>query len=153
MKIERLIESSRFVALIGIFSMLLLSLICFGWGALRGFDATMLIIRTVGRDPEIAAALISAVDVFLIATVLYVVAVSMYELFIGDLNLPEWMIAHNLFELKAKLSGVVILIMAIKFLEKVVEWKAPLDTLYFGIAIAFVSAALIALNATSKTKD
>lgn len=153
MKTERLIESSRYVALIGILSLLILSIVCFGWGALRGFDAAMLIIRTVGRDPEIAPALIGAVDVFLIATVLYVVAVSMYELFIGDLNLPEWMIAHNLFELKAKLSGVVILIMAIKFLEKVVEWKAPQDTLYFGIAIAVVSAALIAMSATSKTKD
>ena len=73
-------------------------------------------------------ALIAVVDVFLIATVLFVVAVSLYEMFIGDLKLPEWMVAHNLYELKSKLSGVIILVMAMKFLEKLVDWKAPQDT-------------------------
>ena len=148
----RLLESSRFVALIGIFSLMILAAACFGWGALRAADAVMLIVLSLGRDPEIAVALIAVVDVFLIATVLFVVAVSLYEMFIGDLNLPEWMVAHNLYELKSKLAGVVILVMAMKFLEKLVEWKAPQDTLYFGLAIAVVSAALIGMSYLNKTK-
>jgi uncharacterized membrane protein YqhA len=47
------------------------------------------------------------IDAFLIAIALYVFTVSIYELFVADLNLPDWMIAHNLDELKAKLSGII----------------------------------------------
>jgi uncharacterized membrane protein YqhA len=149
----RLLESSRFVALIGIFALMILAIACFAWGALRAADAIMLIVMSLGRDPEIAVALIAVVDVFLIATVLFVVAVSLYEMFIGDLKLPEWMVAHNLYELKSKLSGVIILVMAMKFLEKLVDWKAPQDTMYFAISIAVVSAALVAMGYLNKDKN
>ena len=149
----RLLESSRFVALIGIFTLVILAIACFAWGALRAAEAIMLIVMSLGRDPEIAVALIAVVDVFLIATVLYVVGVSLYEMFIGDLNLPEWMVAHNLYELKSKLGGVIILVMALKFLEKLVDWKAAQDTLYFAVAIAVVSAALIGMGYLNKGKD
>ena len=89
----------------------------------------------------------------MIATVLFVVAVSLFEMFIGGLDVSEWMIAHNLYELKSKLAGVVILVMAMKFLEKLFEWKAPQDMLYFGLAIAVVSAALIVMIYFNKNKD
>jgi uncharacterized membrane protein YqhA len=149
----RLLESSRFVALIGIFSLIVLAITCFAWGALKAANAVMLIVLSLGRDPDIAVALIGVVDVFLIATVLFVVGVSLYEMFIGDLHVPEWMVAHNLYELKSKLSGVIILVMAMKFLEKLWDWKAPQDTLYFALAISVVSAVLVAMSYLNKGKD
>jgi hypothetical protein len=36
--------------------------------------------------------------------------------------------------------------MAVLFLEHLVEWQAPQDTLYYGIAFAVVSAVLIAFS-------
>ena len=149
----KLLESSRFVALIGTFTLVILAIACFAWGALRAAEAIILIVMSLGRDPEIAVALIAVVDVFLIATVLFVVGVSLYEMFIGDLHLPEWMVADNLYELKSKLGGVIILVMAMKFLEKLVDWKAAQDTMYFAIAIAVVSAALIGMGYLNKGKD
>jgi uncharacterized membrane protein YqhA len=41
----------------------------------------------------------------------------MYELFINKLALPDWMLAHNLHELKSKLGGVIVLVMVVKFLS------------------------------------
>jgi uncharacterized membrane protein YqhA len=55
-------------------------------------------------------------------------------------------VADNLHDLKAKLSSVIILVMAVTFLEHIVEWKNPRDTFYFNLAVAVVSAALIAFS-------
>jgi|GEM_PF-3935062 len=43
---------------------------------------------------------------------------------------------------KARLISVIILIMAVTFLEHIVEWKNPFDLLMFGVAIAVVALIL-----------
>ena len=53
--------------------------------------------------------------------------------------LPDWMLAHDLNELKDKLGGVIILVMVVKFLEHLVEWEDPQGSLFFAIAVAVVS--------------
>src|SRR5512140_1561465 len=142
----RLLEKSRYVGIIGILSLLLASVAAFLWGAYKTVLAIVGMITSYGKDPFIAVSLIELVDSFLIATALFVFAVSMYEMFIGKIGLPEWMLANNLPELKEKLGGVIILVMVVTFLEHLVEWKAPLDSLFFAIAVGIVSAALIALS-------
>ena len=42
------------------------------------------------------------------------------------------------------IATVIILVMGITFLKHLVEWSDPQGTLYFGIAVAAVSGALIA---------
>ena len=106
----------------------------------------MTIVTTYGQGASIADDLIELVDAFLIAVALFIFAASLYELFIGKLNLPDWMLAHNLYELKSKLSGVIVLVMAVKFLEQVIVWQNAYETLLFGLAIGIVSAVLIALS-------
>lgn len=132
--------------MIGIASLLAAAAAAFGWGMVKTIRVMAIIVTSFGQDPYIAVALIELVDGFLIATALYMFAVSMYELFIAKLDLPPWMLAHDLHELKAKLSGVIILVMAVRFLEHLVEWKDPSGTLFFGIAVAIVSAALVLLS-------
>jgi uncharacterized membrane protein YqhA len=61
-------------------------------------------------------------------------------------SLPEWLIIRNLHDLKVKLSSVIVLVMGIIFLEHLVEWKDPQGTLFFGTAVAVVSASLIAFG-------
>jgi len=85
-------------------------------------------------------------DTFLIAIALLVFSVGIYELFIEDLSLPEWLVIHNLHDLKAKLGSIIILVMAVTFLKHLVEWRDPQGTYYFGISVAVVSAALIAFS-------
>lgn len=143
---QRLLEGSRYISVIGIVSLLVASLAAFGWGAVKTAKATILIATSYGQDPYITVALIELVDSFLIATALFVFAVSMYELFIHKLALPDWMLAHSLHELKEKLGGVIVLVMVVKFLEHLVEWERPYDSLLFAVAVGIVSAALIALS-------
>lgn len=146
----RLLESARYASIIGVISLLVASIAAFAWGAVKTIRAVILIITSYGQDKFIAVSLIEIVDSLLIATALFVFAVSMYELFIRKLALPNWMLAHDLYELKEKLGGVIILVMVVKFLERLVEWKEPYESLFFAVAITLVSATLIALNHFSK---
>lgn len=142
----KFLEKTRYLAFIGIASLLLASLAAFGWGAVKTFNAIALIIMSYGKDPYISVSLIELVDSFLIAIALLIFSVSMYELFIGELNLPDWMLAHNLHDLKTKLSSLVVLVMAVKFLEHLVEWKNPYDSFFFAVAVSVVAVSLIAFS-------
>lgn len=91
----------------------------------------------------LALAFIEMVDLFLLGTVFYIVALGLYELFIDDtLALPHWLEIHDLDGLKNKLVGVVIVVLAVTFLGQVVTWNGERDLLGFGAGIALVIAAL-----------
>ncbi|MDX2138764.1 MAG: YqhA family protein [Chloroflexota bacterium] len=143
---KKLLEKTRYLAIVGIASLILAALAAFGWGLVKTVGAVSLIVTSYGQDPHVAISLIELVEGFLIAAALLIFAVSMYGLFVGELALPDWMVASNLHELESKLSSMVILIMAVKFLEHLEEWEDPQDTVLFGVAIAVVSATLIALD-------
>jgi len=141
-----ILEKSRYLAIVGVISLLVAAVAAFAWGTLKTFHAVMLVIETMGRDAGITIEFIEIIDSFLIATAILIFTVSLYELFIGEINVPEWMLAHNLYELKAKLSSMVVLVMGVKFLQKILEVKNATDLLQTGLAIAVVSAVLIAFG-------
>jgi len=143
---KRLIEKSKNLFLIAVASSLLASAAGFVWGMIKTLIVIKEFILSYGKDPFGAIALIEVMDIFLLATVLFIFAMGMYELFIESIELPEWLIINNLHDLKVKLSSVIILIMGITFLKHLVEWTDPEGTLFFGIAVAVVSASLIAFG-------
>lgn len=87
--------------------------------------------------------MIAILDAFLLAVVLYIFAVGLYELFIGEIEVPSWLVIRNLDDLKKKLISVIILVMAVTFVEHLVQWKRPEDTLMFGAATALVVTSLM----------
>jgi uncharacterized membrane protein YqhA len=143
---KMILEKSRYLAIVGVISLLLASVAAFAWGALKTFHVVRLVIESLGADAGITVEFIEIVDSFLIATAILIFTVSLYELFIGDIDVPEWMLAHNLYELKAKLSSMIVLVMAVKFLQKLLDTKDANDLLLRGLATAVVSAVLIAFG-------
>ena len=93
--------------------------------------------------------LLDSLDSFLIAIAMIVIAVGIYDLFIGELQVPDWMLVKNLSELKAKFSFVLIPVMAVKFVQKLLQWESAHETLYYGIAVALVVLSLTAFNYVS----
>jgi uncharacterized membrane protein YqhA len=91
--------------------------------------------------PPLLAA-IAAVDAFLVAVVLYFIAVGLYQLSFHPLPLPEWLVVHDLDELEDKLAQVVVVVLGIAFLGQAVTWDGQRDLLGFGVATALVVAAL-----------
>ena len=91
----------------------------------------------------LALEFIEIVDLFLLGTVFYVIAVGLYELFIStDVDVPGWLAIKTLDDLKNKLIAVVIVVIGVLFLGQVVGWDGERDLLGYGVACALVIAAL-----------
>lgn len=94
------------------------------------------------RD-ELVVHAIEMIDHFLLATVIQVIALGLFQLyFTVDLKLPPWLRIKSLEELKHKLIGVTITVLAVNFLGRALTWEQGVDVAYIGIAIAVVIAAL-----------
>ena len=94
---------------------------------------------------------IELADVFLLATVLYIMSLGLYELFIDDsAPLPEWLTIHSLDDLKSKLVGVIAVVLAVSFLGSVIKGIDPQALAYQGVGIAAVVAAMGYFLRTSK---
>lgn len=145
----KFLAGTRFLVLVGVIALLVTSLAAFGWGVIRMVNALMQVLSPV-NEASITVALIEVADAFLLATALLIFAYGLYELFISELKLPAWIQIHNLHDLEAKLGGILVLVMSVKFLEKLAEWKNATETLFFALAIALVAAILIAFNVFGK---
>ena len=141
-----ILEKSRYLALIGIIPLLVASVAAFAWGLLQTVQVVVLGFSSLGTDKALILGFLLIVDIFLIATTLLIFTISLYELFIGEINAPEWMLAHSLNDLKVKLSSMMILVMAIKFLEIFMKGGNSQDIFWMGLSVALVSSALIAFG-------
>lgn len=98
--------------------------------------------ESLTRDEALLRA-IEIVDMFLLATVVQVVSLGLYQLYFRqDLQLPKWLKIDTLDDLKSKLVGVSITVLAVYFLGKAITWNAGIDILYLGGAAAVVIVAL-----------
>jgi uncharacterized membrane protein YqhA len=143
---SKILENSKHLVLIAVLFLLLASVAAFLWGAVKTIYVLGDLIANGGKDPLAAVAFIELIDKFLIAIALYMSSVGLYELFYKELALPPWLVFHDLHDLKTRLSSVIILVMAVSFLEHLVEWKDPQGTLLLALAVAAISATLIAFN-------
>lgn len=142
----RIISASRYLIIIAVICIFITGLALLVYGASETYELVAQLFNG-GVDAKSAKALVLAaielVDLFLLATVLFVIAIGLYELFIDDnLPLPDWLEIHTLDDLKDKLIGVVIVVLGVLFLGQAISWDGQRDLLGFGAAIALVVAAL-----------
>ena len=143
---SKFVERSRYIVIIGVFGSLVAAVMTFAWGVVRVGQFGLLLAGSFGNAPEAIVALLEIVDTFLVATVLLIVGLGLYELFVGKLTLPEWLIIDDLAKLKGKITDTLVLILAIKFTDKLMSSKNTLDLLYTAVSIAIVGSILIASN-------
>ena len=143
---QRLISASRFLIVIPALGSFIAAtaLLVYGAVAIVQLIGGTLIAGVSSKGAKaLALAFIEVVDLYLLGTVMYIIALGLYELFVDDqLPLPSWLSIHDLDDLKNKLTGVVILVMGVLFLGQVVTWDGERDLLRYGSAIALVIAAL-----------
>ena len=144
--LKRLLESSRYLVVLAVLSSLAASAVAFLWGTWKTGIILWNLAVTAGASPLAAVRLIELMDKFLIASGLYIFAVGLYDLFIGQLELPKWLAVHNLHDIKARLSSILVLVMAITFIEHLVLWQDPKGTLLFALAITAVTLGLLCFN-------
>jgi uncharacterized membrane protein YqhA len=144
---SRLLSASRYIVVVPVICILIVAAGLTMFGVLLTGQTVLGLVAQGGFDSKASKELlvrsIELADLFLLGTVLYVIAVGLYELFVDDtLAVPAWLEIHNLDDLKYNLIGVVIVVLGVVFLGQVLTWDGQSDLLGLGAAVALVIAAL-----------
>jgi uncharacterized membrane protein YqhA len=143
--VQALLERSRFVSALAAIASMLLSIVTMVWAVAKGVLFVGDLLRDgAWRSAEPIGELLIVIDLLLVAITLLLVGLGLWELFVSDLELPEWLVFHDLGSLKVKIGELLILVLAIKFLELLVSKTPALDLLYYALAVSVVMAVLIA---------
>jgi len=139
----RVVAWTRFVVVAPVVGLFVAALILVAVASIDGVLIVLGVLKGHADIKEITVEFIEIADVYLLAIVLYIIALGLFELFIDDgLPLPEWLEFHHLDDLKEKLVSVVIVVLGVFFLGKVIEGSDFQSLMYLGIGIAAMVAAL-----------
>ena len=109
--------------------------------------------------------IVEVVDGYLLATVMLIFSLGLYELFISDIDQAHGnkasskiLVISSLDDLKSRLAKVIIMIMIVTLFEEALNMKmsTPIDLLYLGGSIALVALALYLTHSAEhavKSKD
>ena len=114
------------------------------------FDAS------ISSNNELLFKLISAIDLFLIGIVLLIFGFGIYELFVSEIDFANSKFTEStlkirdLDQLKNKIIKVIIIVLIVKFFEKVLKFSenftTPMDILYFGLSILSICVGYYLIN-------
>jgi len=110
---------------------------------------------------DIVAGIIGAVDLYLIAVVMFIFSFGLYELFISDIDeaisevnskTSKILAIHSLDQLKDKIAKVIIMVLIVNYFQKVLHmtYETPLHLMYFALSIMALSLGLYYLNKVKK---
>jgi len=162
---EGAIWNSRFIVLLAVVFGLLGAVILFVvasmdiWGvAVYAFDTIITHAHPEDFHEDIVSDIIGAVDLYLIAVVMFIFAFGLYELFISDIDQAEGkngsklLAIHSLDELKDKIAKVIVMVLVVNFFQRVIHtnFTTPLEMLYFAGSITLLAAGLYFLGKVGK---
>ncbi|SFV51854.1 Arginine/ornithine antiporter ArcD [hydrothermal vent metagenome] len=108
---------------------------------------------------DVVSGIIGAVDLYLIAVVMFIFAFGLYELFISDIdeasdseNKSQILAIHSLDQLKDKIAKVIVMVLVVNFFQRVLhtQFTTPLEMLYFALSITALSVGLFFLGKVGK---
>jgi uncharacterized membrane protein YqhA len=162
---EGLIWNSRFIVILAVVFGLIGAIILFVVASIDIWNVAVYTFNTIvtHAHPEkfhedIVAGIIGAVDLYLIAVVMFIFAFGLYELFISDIDQAEGkngsklLAIHNLDQLKDKIAKVIVMVLVVSFFQKVLHtsFTTPLEMLYFALSITALAVGLFFLNKVGK---
>lgn len=147
--LRKILAGSRYLIIISVLGTLLGSIIVLGYGAATVVSVLINVffdhnVFTTEEVKVVAASSVELIDLFLLSTILYIVSLGLYKLFIDPkLPLPGWLEIGDLNDLKERILGVIIVLLAISFLGYVVEWKfGDYSIVALGLAVGLVLFAI-----------
>jgi uncharacterized membrane protein YqhA len=154
---RNILAGSRFFIALAAFGTFLSSVALIISGVISVFRVTLDALRDsdsgVLASKHLAVDFLQLVDIFLLGTALYIIALGLYELFVDDsLPMPKWLVIATFEDLKEKLIGVIIVLLGVSYLGTAVTWAGDKSILNLGVATGAVILALaIALYLSTKS--
>ena len=141
---SRFLWFSRFTIVIPIIGAWVAALLSLVLGIYEVIQTLLLIPAGISDKTlkQLVLNLIESVDLFLLGTAFYLIALGLYELFIDEnARVPGWLVIHDLDDLKGSLLSVIVVVLCVQFVAQALGWKGGVDILYLGAATALVIAA------------
>ena len=158
---EGILWNSRFVVLSAVIGSLLAGLAIFYMAtidvlyvfqhALHYADADMTAEARKALHDGTVSHIVEVVDGYLLATVMLIFSLGLYELFISDIDQAHGnkasgniLVISNLDDLKGRLAKVILMILIVTLFKEGLrmEYQSPLDLLYLGGSILLIALAL-----------
>ena len=164
-KSETLFESflwrSRYVVLLAVIASLAVSLAMFYMSTVDAYYTVVHLIkyaspaisddtRAVLRGDTVKH-IVEVIDGYLLATVLLIFALGLYELFISKIDEAEnsetasgVLLITSLDDLKNRLAKVILMILIVRYFEQIISmhFETPLQVLYLALGISLIGLAL-----------
>lgn len=162
---EGLIWRSRFIVILAVVFGLIGAVVLFVVASMDIWEVTVYTFNTIisGGHPEkyheyIVSGIIGAVDLYLIAVVMFIFSFGIYELFISNIdeasgqNGSTLLAITSLDQLKDKIAKVIVMVLVVNFFQKVLhtDFTTPLELLYFAGSIALLAVGLYFLSKVGK---
>jgi len=159
-KFENALWSTRFIVLISVVLSIISSIILFllgGWDIIQAIIYKNPILNnSIETNNELLFNIISSIDLFLIGIVLLIFGFGVYELFISEINFAKDKFAdstlkiNSLDQLKNKIIKVIIIVLIVKFFEKVLKlshnFTTPNDLILFSLSILAICIGYFLIN-------
>jgi uncharacterized membrane protein YqhA len=167
---EKLLWGSRLIVLLAVVASLVVSVGMFyvstvdviGLLGYIGEYASLHGPERVAERSRIVAHVVEAVDGYLLAAIMLIFSLGLYELFVARIEVAEGselasrlLLIRSLDDLKDRLAKVVLLILVVKFFEYALQlpFETPLDLLYLAVGTLLVSAALYLTKGKTPEKE
>jgi len=163
---EGLIWRSRFIVILAVVFGLIGAFVLFIVASMDIWNVATYTFNTIitHAHPDkfhenIVAGIIGAVDLYLIAVVMFIFSFGLYELFISEIDeamddekTSKILAIHSLDQLKDKIAKVIVMVLVVSFFQRVLhtDFTTALEMLYFALSIASLSVGLYFLSKVGK---
>ena len=171
-KMERILWNTRWAVLFSVVCSLMAALLMFYIAAVDTYYVIEVIVDYHTLDDPMARSVIRAeavgmvvkiIDVFLLAIVLMIFGLGMYELYISkidhayendDESAKHMLSANNLDDLKSRLGKVIMMVLIVKFFEMAIgmEITGIKDLVIFSAGVLLIGATLFMTEKASRKK-
>ena len=159
-KFESILWNSRYVVILAVILSVLASITLFiigSWDIVHAIVFQNPITNdSINQNNNLLFKIISSIDMFLIGIVLLIFGFGVYELFISEIDIAKDKFSDStlkirtLDQLKNKIIKVVIIVLIVKFFEKILKltpsFNSPQDLLLLSISILAICLGFFLIN-------
>lgn len=151
---NRILGATRYSVFVPAIASILGALLLMAQGSIEVVLAIIQAVLDQRALKDTIVAVLTAVDAILLGTVLLVIGYGLYELFVDtNIKVPAWLQVRDLDDLKSKLIGVVVAIIAVVFVGVLVDANRAQDVLSYGAGAGALVVGLAVFAWATKKKD
>jgi uncharacterized membrane protein YqhA len=139
-------ERFRFLAIIAVVGLAVSTAATFGWSIAKSVKLVGDLLSGEWRNELMVVKVLQVIDTYLLAIVQLITAIGLYELFIGDLDLPDWLEIRSLDDLKKPIVDMLVVYVGVKGVEALVKAERPMDALVSAGAVGIIVLSLTAFR-------